>query len=102
KVIPSLELIVKRLGKDPARVDVQAVGTYLHARQLVQTILDRRAAVGGARTLEAEANRDLALIFATLVNRLAMENTYFSDYALPGLIEKDPMYMPELIGEASG
>lgn len=58
----------------------------------MQKVLEQRAALGAPKTLDAQANADLAILFSSLVDQLAEANTGFSDYALDGIITRDPMY----------
>lgn len=93
-ILPSLEKIAtnKSLVNDPAREDIRQLGQYIEARKAVDLLLQQRKAEGGAASLDAVANQDVAYVFATYVQELAEGNIAFSDYAIEGVISKDPFY----------
>jgi len=61
------------------RPEIQGLATYLRARQAFQGVLAARKAAGGAQTLEAVANQDVAAAWATVVGRLTERNLAFAD-----------------------
>lgn len=52
------------------RSDIRGLGQYLRIRDTFSVELAKRAAGGGAKTLEATANQDLRLLWETLVGKL--------------------------------
>jgi hypothetical protein len=60
------------------RQDIESLGGYLAARDMVTGVLAYRAASGGASTLSAEANTDLRLMWETVTDNM-IENPTFSD-----------------------
>lgn len=81
----------KKLQQDPARTkDVYALGQYLALRDQVTSELRARAAAGGSKTIDAQANADLARGMYAGVQYLRNYSGYFADYMYSGIIEKDP------------
>lgn len=97
-ILPSLQAIAsnKKFVNDPGRPEIKLVADYLKVRQVVTAALATRAANGGASTLDAKANSDIATVFANYIASLEEGNTVFADYVMPNLIERDPYYKPDL------
>jgi len=91
QTLQSLQTIAsdKKFKSDPSR-PAFAIQQYLTLRQAVTDELTRRTKAGGASTIEAGANADLALAFKKGVSQLVESNSYFADYAYSGIIEHDP------------
>lgn len=91
-VIGDLEMVVKdrTLSGDVARQDVRAVAQYLQLRKMFEQALEIRAANGGASTMEAQANRDLAVAYQRAFGILEESNTYFQRYWVNGVLDRDP------------
>lgn len=79
-----------KLTHDPTRSDVHWLGEYLSFRKGVTQILAARKAAGGAGTITANGNEDLAKVFATGVQYMRQNNTLFDTYMYHGIIERDP------------
>lgn len=96
---PSIQVIAqdKRLLNDPARSDIRTLGEYVKGRQAVQQVLAQRLAAGESGNIDANANADVALAYGLFIAELTENNTVFSDYAVPGIISRDPLYRPELL-----
>lgn len=78
----------KRLQK---RDDIRGLTTYLQARELILGELGNRK----AKTLTASANRDLAILWDTITQRLVESNLAFGDLYHRWL-ENDPVTRPVL------
>lgn len=87
----------KSLLSDPARPEVRLLGTYLKARQMVKTQLQMRSLQGGSASIDAQDNADLAAMFVRTVDSLNEASSYFEDYFYNGIIERDPLYVPETV-----
>lgn len=59
------------------RPDIQGLEAYLEARQAILQELNRRKTLGGASTLDATANQDLATLWETTVFQILEENVAF-------------------------
>lgn len=59
------------------RADIQGLQDYLEFRGLVAQELNRRRSLGGASTLQAASNQDLAILWETAVNKIIEENIAF-------------------------
>lgn len=80
----------KRLLNDPTRSDIYWLSQYIAVRDTMTQELRRRAAAGGAKTMEAKANADLAKAFQAAVSYMNSQSTYFKQYMYEGSIERDP------------
>ena len=60
------------------RQDIQSLGDYLAARDIMTGLLAHRAASGGSSTLAAQANTDLRLMWEAVTDNM-IENPTFSD-----------------------
>ncbi|MBA2951430.1 hypothetical protein [Streptomyces himalayensis] len=80
RMIPNLTAIARSdLAKQPSRTDLRKLQEYLGGRQaLLQELLARDAA-GGAKTLAAKSNADLAAQWGRFVDTLVEEDTRFGD-----------------------
>lgn len=78
------------LKNDTERQDVAVLRQYLTFRDGIAAVLQQRADAGGASTMEAQANSDLAQAFFLGVQKLAESNTYFETYMYNGIIDRDP------------
>lgn len=68
------------ISKDTAignRADIAGLQVYLEARQIILQELNRRKMLGGASTLEAVSNQDLANAWEALVTQILDENIAF-------------------------
>lgn len=80
RLIPDLEKVAySRLADNPNRTDLRTLQTYLEARGAIQELLAQRQAAGGAKTLGAQANSDLARAWAVFVDHLIEQDTRFGD-----------------------
>lgn len=68
-----------RLVNDPRRQDLKLLKEYLTARNAVNQILLARKGAGGASTLGAKTNKDLADGWAVYVDGLVEQSTDFED-----------------------
>ncbi len=102
--LSSLRTIVadRRLSRDPMRTDIRLIGDYLELRDYVGQLLSERRSAGGSDDIAAESNLDVAMAFTRTIDVMADRNTMFADYALPGLIDRDPYYRPDLAGGVAG
>lgn len=66
------------LANNPGRTDIQTLRQYLGIRDLVLQALATRAATGGARSLQAKSNADLAGFWQNARDSLAESDTMFS------------------------
>ncbi|HET6917291.1 MAG TPA: hypothetical protein VFH56_14450 [Acidimicrobiales bacterium] len=80
----------KKLASDPARTDIQTLGTYLQLRQMFADALAQRAAAGGASTMAAQANADLQAKFIYYFGKLEESNLDFQRYWADQVLYKDP------------
>lgn len=102
KMVDDMRLIVsnKTLANDPTRSDVYWLGQYIQMRDLVQSELKARAAAGGAKTIGAEDNADLAQAFSNGLSYINSQSPYFKQFAYEGVIERDPLLVST--GASSG
>lgn len=98
EVIDSLRVVAadKRLLNDPGRPEIKLIGEYLQVRDAVKAALKMRLANGGSGSATAKSNADIVGLFSSYVHGLNESNTVFSNYVMTGLVERDPLYMPEL------
>jgi hypothetical protein len=59
------------------RADIQGLAYYLETRDTFIAELNRRKQMGGASTMIAQANQDLANLWATTVSQLLQDNIAF-------------------------
>lgn len=59
------------------RPDIQGLEVYLEARQAILQELNRRKTLGGASTLDATSNQDLATLWETTVFQILEDNVAF-------------------------
>jgi hypothetical protein len=59
---------------------VRSMAVYLDARDKVAEILDARRKAGGAYTLSANANEDIAAVWSAFVTQLKAESPEFADF----------------------
>ncbi|WP_332644179.1 hypothetical protein [Aeromicrobium sp.] len=62
----------------------------------MKAALKVRLANGGSGSVTAKANADIVALFSSYVHGLNESSTVFSNYVMTGLVECDPLYMPEL------
>lgn len=80
RMIPGLtEIANSPLAKDGSRSDLRQLRLYLKARTLVSQELAARKAAGGAGTLKAAKNSDLADRWIRFVDTLREQDTRFGD-----------------------
>jgi hypothetical protein len=80
RLIPSLQAVASSpLAEDPNRSDLRSLKTYLLGRTAVSRLLQQRAAAGGAKTLTAKSNGDLANSWQRFVDGLIEQDTRFGD-----------------------
>lgn len=90
---------MKKLNTDPLRaVGQDALRSYLGVRKMIGEELERRAASGGASTITAKANSDLAEFFDFSVSELIESSLDFERYYYP-IIERDPWLGDDLDGK---
>lgn len=90
RALEGMRSIVKSLGDNPERTDIQTLGTYLELRDLFMAVLERRKAAGLGGP-DAQENEGIRKAYTTLVGRLVESNTYFEAHMFNGLIERDPL-----------
>jgi hypothetical protein len=66
------------------------LGQYIQLRDGVQDMLKQRAAAGGAKTMGAEDNADLARLFGAGLQYINQQSPYFKQFSYP-IIERDPL-----------
>lgn len=72
---------MKVIATDPRlaqRPDIAGLGEYLHARDLLTAELASRAKAGGAKTLTARTNQDLAGVWGAITAALTERNVAFA------------------------
>ncbi|MFC8490726.1 hypothetical protein ACFUJU_07950 [Streptomyces sp. NPDC057235] len=80
RMIPGLTQVANSdMADDPNRSDLRQLRLYLKARTLVGQELAARKAAGGAGTLKAQANSDLADRWVRFVDGLREQDTRFGD-----------------------
>ncbi|KUJ70803.1 hypothetical protein ACZ90_00335 [Streptomyces albus subsp. albus] len=80
RLIPALTAVARsRLADEPSRSDLRVLQEYLGARQALLRELAARGTAGGAKTLRAQANGDLARRWAQYVDSLIERDTRFGD-----------------------
>lgn len=80
RLIPHMTAIANSpLADNPNRSDLRMLRTYLLGRQALTGLLVERGAAGGARTLKAQANSDLATGWGRFVDGLIERDTRFGD-----------------------
>ncbi|MFC5799126.1 hypothetical protein [Streptomyces formicae] len=80
RLIPGLtEVANSEMAKNPNRTDLRMLQTYLQGRKELLAELAARKAAGGAGTLKAKANVDLAGTWARFVDDLRERDTRFGD-----------------------
>jgi hypothetical protein len=80
QLIPALTEVARSdLADNPNRSDLRVLQEYLGARQAMLGELASRGAQGGAQTLSAQANSDLASRWAWFVDSLIERDTRFGD-----------------------
>jgi hypothetical protein len=67
------------LADDPRRGDLRKLREYLDGRKAIISLLAARKAAGGAGTLTAQANADLATAWGRYTDSLTESNTDFAD-----------------------
>lgn len=97
----------RAIAADPrlqGRPDIQGMAQYLQLRDVIVALLQQRGAQGGASTLTASGNQDIAALWATLTSRLAEQNPAWSDLYYRRF-ERDPIALQDdlstLVAEAS-
>jgi hypothetical protein len=80
----------KKLAGDPTRSDVYWLSQYVQVRDAITEALRQRGNAGGAKTIEAKANADLANAFRQAVAYINGQSPYFKQYSYHGTIEHDP------------
>lgn len=80
RLIPNLEKVAySPIAKEPLRSDLRKLQTYLEGRKAITQALAERSAEGGAKTLSAKANADMAAVWAQFVDGLIESDTRFGD-----------------------
>lgn len=80
RLIPGLtEVAHSDMADNPNRSDLRRLRTYLTGRQVVMRELAARGNAGGAKTLKAKTNTDLASNWARFVDSLIESDTRFGD-----------------------
>lgn len=80
RLIPGLtEIANSDMADNPNRSDLRSLRTYLDGRQVMNEQLAARSAAGGAKSLKARKNRDLAQSWAIFVDGLIEQDTRFGD-----------------------
>jgi hypothetical protein len=80
RLIPGMMQVANsELARDPNRSDLRSLKTYLLGRLAVNQLLAQRAASGGAKTLVAQSNSDLANAWQAFVDGLIGKDTRFGD-----------------------
>ncbi|MFD5107120.1 hypothetical protein [Streptomyces cinereoruber] len=80
RLIPSLTQVAESdMADNPNRSDLKQLRVYLKARTLISQELAARKAAGGAGTLKAEKNADLADRWVRFVDNLREQDTRFGD-----------------------
>lgn len=81
RLIPGLtDVAYSDMASNPNRSDLRQLQTYLAGRQaLMQELQARGATKGGAKSLKAKANADLAQNWARFVDSLIEQDTRFGD-----------------------
>ncbi|EFQ83221.1 hypothetical protein HMPREF0063_11494 [Aeromicrobium marinum DSM 15272] len=102
-ILPGLRKVAadRRLSRDPARGDIRALNDYLFYRGVIVDELQKRVDAGEPGSITAQANADILTLFVGMVDELSESNTHFANYHVPGLIDRDPLYRPDLIGETT-
>lgn len=100
RLIPGLtDVAYSDMANNPNRSDLRTLQTYLEARKHVMSALAARKAAGGAGTLKAKANKDLAATWAYLVDGLREQDTRFGDLHSRYLFRDMGVDVDELTGE---
>lgn len=80
RLIPGLQAVARSpLADEPNRSDLRVLQQYLGGRQAVLQALGARAKAGGAKTLTAKDNADLATQWQQFVDGLIQSDTSFGD-----------------------
>ncbi|MFJ2650879.1 hypothetical protein ACIO1C_29690 [Streptomyces sp. NPDC087420] len=80
RLVPALTSVAfSDIAENPNRGDLRSLQTYLQGRQEALAELARRKAAGGAGTLKAQSNTDLASTWSRFVDDLREKNTAFGD-----------------------
>jgi hypothetical protein len=80
RLIPALTQVANsRLAEDPNRSDLRVLGEYLTGRRAILAVLAERDKDGGAKTLGAKVNSDLAEAWSRFVDSLVEKDTRFGD-----------------------
>ncbi|TXS35063.1 hypothetical protein [Streptomyces sp. t39] len=80
RLIPGLTAVAfSEIADNPSRTDLRSLQTYLQGRQQMMQELMARKAAGGAGTLKAKANSELAQTWARFVDHLREQDTTFGD-----------------------
>jgi hypothetical protein len=66
-------------GRAPARADWEGVAEYLEIHDAIAAELDARQAQGGSRSITAQENSDLEILYDTAVADLRERNLLFAD-----------------------
>jgi len=72
------------------RPDIEGIDQYLKARELVLAELNRRRQLGGSATLASQSNRDLSILWESLVAQILDQNIAFAPIYFRYL-EGDPL-----------
>jgi hypothetical protein len=97
KLVDDMRLIAsnRALQSDPLRQnDMYWLSQYIQMRDSVQATLAQRASAGGAKTIGAQANADLAQAFASGLSYINSQSPYFKQFSFP-VIEKDPLLVAQ-------
>jgi hypothetical protein len=82
----------KGLQKDPTRSnDVYWLNQYIQLHDAMATVLAARGNAGGAKTMGAQANSQLAQQYAKAVSFIMQQSPYLRQYGWNGIIEHDPL-----------
>ncbi|MEV4228134.1 hypothetical protein AB0J81_13740 [Streptomyces bobili] len=80
RLIPALEKVANsELSQLKSRSDLRRLQEYLSYRKGLTTILLQRQQAGGAKTLKAKSNADLAMAWNRIVDGLVESDTNFGD-----------------------
>jgi hypothetical protein len=72
---------IRQIVKDPrlrGRPEIKGLADYMYARTLIQQELAQRAAHGGAGTITAKSNADLAALFEHVAGSIVQDNVAFA------------------------
>lgn len=92
KLVDDMRLIAsnKALASDPTRSDVYWLGQYIALRDSFGQLLKQRAASGGAKTMGAQENSDIAQAYAQGLSYINSQSPYFKQFSYPVIEQGDP------------